>query len=107
MRSLAAFLSDDSQSEWVCHGGLTIYVRKTMGDGKFRDRYGDLQIANISAKTPGAGQFTGLLDILIHQGTAVYVENVLTDRFADYLRRKGFVETPNTSPPCFLFVPPA
>lgn len=67
-----------------------------------------LDIANVQVSNPNNGVFTRWLDKSINlaqkwEFDAVYVENVLTDRFADYFRRLGWIETSHT-PPCFFML---
>lgn len=73
-------------------GFNALYVR--MG----RRRLGEVthplvfDVANVVASNPGNGAFTRLVGLLIEQGLSVYVECVMNVRFADKLRRMGFVE---------------
>lgn len=63
-----------------------------------------IQIANITAKMPGNGAFTRLVDHIIHDlNRAVYVENVHNPRFRTKLEKMGFVAVNRDHGPNYLF----
>jgi hypothetical protein len=66
-------------------------------------------IASVTARRPGAGAFTRLVEELRARGFSIYVESVLNDRFAAMLPRLGFVpvEYIEGSPSFFLLHPEA
>ena len=51
-----------------------------------------LQIGNLTAKNPGQGAFTALVDEIVTLDRAIYVEVVLNVRFRRKLLELGFVE---------------
>lgn len=89
---------------------LYAYVRK--GDHLHPLRKTPLKcfdIANVRVSEEQRCQriFTRWLDHVVSEARrlgyeAVYVENVLTDRFADYFRRAGWYETSHETPSFFL-----
>lgn len=100
------FLQSTLQSQWISEDGLEIYVRKSkryIGDRLVQC----FDIANVTAKTYGQGNFTAYLSKLVGllQGQpfeAIYIENVINDRFVQYLVDKEFKRASNDSP---LFAP--
>ena len=81
---------------------LTIYVR--VGPRYLNGvRYNHvIDIANVTADVPGKGAFTRMVDHLreTYPSFSLYVECVLTARFAKGLERLGFVPT-DGHPQCF------
>lgn len=73
-------------NHWLKEDGLEIYVRKSL------PYKGLIELANINAVKPGNGAFTRFLERIDH--LPLKVENVVTDRFADFFRRRGWVELP-------------
>ena len=96
------FMRDSAcRNEWVHEPGLSIYIRKT--PAPCRDRWGDIQIANVTAAMPGAGAFTAFMD-RIELGYSVYVENVINMRLDTWLARRGYQRRGQLYPSCFLKV---
>ena len=58
-----------------------------------------LDIANVTAKKPGNGAFSKLVEDIHHRGITLYVENVLNERFAAKLLRMGFIRLGNNDEP--------
>lgn len=75
----------------ACFGGKSYRVKKCF------------TMARIIASEPGSGAFTRVLEWLVAQGWAIYVECVHNPRFADKLRRMGFHEFPSDGAPSFIF----
>jgi hypothetical protein len=79
-------------------GWDTLYVRKApIGvkiNGKVHRVNKVFTFANIGVDEPGQGLFTKLVEELVAQGWAIYVECVhdLNPRFQDGLRRRGYLE---------------
>lgn len=84
---------------------LTVYVRvgPRYLNGVRYERVIDL--ANITADVPGQGAFTRLVSHLrdTYPSFSLYVECVLTARFAKGLERLGFVPT-DGNPQCFHMI---
>lgn len=61
----------------------------------------------MTANRPGKGNFRTLVRHLKERWPEmpIYVENVLTDKFCEGLRRMGFTETGSPSLPCFYLMP--
>lgn len=83
--NLEQFLASRFTNQWIVEDGLNLYVRKSIYKGL-------IELANINAKKCGKGAFTRFLDA--HEHMPLLVENVITDRFADYFRRRLWVEIP-------------
>lgn len=66
-----------------------------------------IDLANITAECPGNGAFTRLVDRLCrdYPWHVLYVESVLTHRFAKKLEVMGFKLQPNTDPPSYYMNP--
>lgn len=84
--SFDELLESRAHDAWIREEGLSIYVRKS------RVYKGLIELANINAKKPGNGDFTRFLGRIEH--LPLLVENVITDQFADYFRRRQWVEIP-------------
>lgn len=92
MLTLDQFLGQDQRSAWLRHDEFKdLYVRKTE---RFygRKRVPTIDLATITARKPGRGSFKRLVAYLRanYPAYALYVENVLSPRFADSLPRMGF-----------------
>lgn len=100
MSALIGFLEGPARNAWICSGlGQEVYVRKSfrMLDAKKYDRVLDIANINTRERKQGKGLFKRFLTEAFvsawGQGyEVVYVENVLTPRFADYFRRTGWIE---------------
>lgn len=90
---------------WIKEGEgkqrLRIYVRRTY-EG-LRDVYGDYQLANITAVSPGNGGLTRFLNKWEPHYT-FYVENVLNVGLRRYLERRGYVGDNESHAPSYLKV---
>jgi hypothetical protein len=71
---------------WLRENGLQLYVRKSL------PYKGLIELANVNAEKMGKGAFTAFLDRIEH--LPLKVENVISDRFADFFRRRGWHEIP-------------
>ena len=96
------FLDSGMTNKWIKVGNLEIYVRKSSRTNpRHRAKYGKFvscfDIANISCGCKGVGEFSAFLkslSVLKEFGfEALYVEQVLSNRFANYFRRLGWIET--------------
>lgn len=79
------FVASDHRVLWISEPGIQLYVRKSIHPGLF-------DLANLTANKPASGAYTRFLKR--YEGYAFRVENVVTDRFANYHRRRGWVELP-------------
>lgn len=109
------FLSSCVTNEWISVGNLEVYVRKSRRlDPRFHSpnykRILCFDIANVSCTNKGRGEFTKFLkslETLDKFGfNAVYIEQVLTDSFADYFRKLNCHEVQDLAltPSFFLFL---
>lgn len=94
-------------NEYVREKGFSdLYVRITprLLEGKTR---WTIDLARLTATKPGKGAFTRLVARLRkdHPDMAIYVESVLTSRFADKLARMGFKPAPYSHNSCFYMLP--
>ena len=91
-----------SRSEWVKHkdfSGMYVRVGRKYIAGEVHEHVIDL--ANIQAKKTGKGAFKKLIVYLREHWSEhdIHVENVLTERFRDGLKRMGFIDT--GTPHCY------
>ena len=96
------FIESSLTNQWLTVGNLNIYVRKSHRlNPKLNRRHKNIitcfDIANVSCGHKGCGEFTRFLKSLNtlneHGFQAIYVEQVLGNRFAQYFRRLGWIET--------------
>lgn len=81
---------------WVCAEGMDMYLRHGLHfiDGRVT---ACLDIANVLVSSPGKGLFTEFLDAveaLVAQHPTVhyvFVENIMNQRLAVFLRKRGYV----------------
>lgn len=105
LQTLDNFIKTQSRNAYVRSAGFeSLYVR-------FGQRYINgiihpcvLDIANVTAKKPGNGAFSRLVKDLHNRGITLYVESVMTNRFATKLSRMGFTKEPNREPPSFYLL---
>ena len=91
MDNLAKFISSPQSNAWLTVGNMSVYVRK--GHHPFNDEIiATIDIANVSvpSKYQNQGTFTRFLEDVESLGLPVYIENVLTPRFADFFRKRGY-----------------
>ena len=91
------FVKSHARNGHVTAPGLQIYVRRSV-----LPNHGDFELARIVAEEPGKGALTRFLDRWEPE-YSLYIENVLTERLAKYLVRRGYQCT-RSIPPCFLKV---
>ena len=96
------FIESGNQNQWLTIGDLEVYVRSSHRlSPKHRAKHGILircfDIANVACRHKGCGTFTEFLKSLgnlnEHGFQAIYIEQVLSNRFAEYFRHLGWIET--------------
>jgi hypothetical protein len=100
MKNVKDFLESSYRNAWLNRDGQAVYVRKSvrvLGDQRY-ERVFDIANIETPEKKQGRGRFKQFLSEVetALEGTtyqAIYIENVLTVRFADYFRRTGWKET--------------
>lgn len=105
---LRASKNQFARSSWVIEPGFSeLYVR--IDRRRFQETDWSivdvLNIANVTAESPGQGAFTRLAGRLLREGRILFVENVLNPRFARKLAALGFTRT-GSGFPCFYKFPP-
>lgn len=97
---LSNFVESGRPNAWIYGDGdsFSLYVRNTKrrGEGGLER---SLDIASVEVAKKGEGSFKQMLDTieevaLLKGFDMLYVENVQTDRFADYFRKTGWKEEP-------------
>ena len=113
-KEVTTFLDSGLSNQWLLVGNLEVYVRKSH---RFNPHFPKerkalircFDIANVSCGHKGCGEFNNFLQTLKvlsnHGFQAIYIEQVLTNRFADYFRKMGAVEVQDlTSIPSFFYI---
>lgn len=107
--NLEQFLQSKYQNLWIYEPQMEIYVRKGVHYHPIlKEPINCLDIANVQVSAPNNGIFTRWLEKAISLANrwefdAVYVESVLTERFANYFRVRDWIETSH-EPPCFFMI---
>lgn len=96
-RQIEEFLSSKNPNQWLSIGPLEIYVRQAVRiNPKAKGLIRTFDIANVSCGQKDCGIFSNIFDSLNELSSygfgAIYIEQVLTDRFAEYFRRKNCIE---------------
>lgn len=105
------FLDSRHSSMWIVVGSLEVYVRKSVrqnprGHGLIRC----FDIANVTSSIKGAGNFTNffcsLRNLDEYGFQAIYIEQVLRNRFGEFFRRNKCLEVKDLSniPSFFYFL---
>ena len=104
MKTLDEFIQSLDRNAYVKEPGFeSLYVRHAVHlIGRKLEK--TLDIANVTAKHPGKGTFTKLVERLRHDypGMSIFVESVLNERFVEMLPRLGFVLVERSNPPSFF-----
>ncbi len=98
LKHVELFINGRSRNAWLEGDGYSIYVRKTKHHINERtlDTI-DLANINFAPQYMGRGNFTVLLDFLEkQQPLPIYIENVLTVRFANFFRKRRYIEVNHT-----------
>ncbi len=98
-------LDEIKKSEWIHIDGVALYIRKS--EIPF-DLGPNIQIANVSAGSPGQGKFTKILEefetwvATNPKYQTIFIENILNPRFDAFFERRGYLLYPNRpdDPPC-------
>jgi hypothetical protein len=99
---LTDFLKSGRRNAWINGEGFRVYVRRAVHPSPHSNvMLNTLDIASVEVEQTGRGAFRRMLeasrDIAIADGLeALYVENVQTERFADFFRRNKWIELPDT-----------
>ncbi len=91
------FLSSGVRNLWIGNDDIKIYIRKSKRNfkGQFLDFF---DFASIEVEKTGQGLFTQILKKFeeVYPDKNIFIESVLTERFADYIKNKlGFEEESN------------
>ncbi len=104
IEQLEKFLQSDFSNQWLSNELMKeVYVRKS--HRRLSDvTYHCLDIANVHVFLTGQGTFTRFLAevIEINPFQVIYVENVLTNRFANWFRKNNWIEIPALAPSFYL-----
>ena len=110
-KAIQAFLAGPERNSWVKIPGLRIYLRKathlihTEGEPVMIQC---IDLASLEATKPGKGAFTRFLvdfeDYVdtLYREKAIYIENVMSDRFASFFERRAGYIACNAPDRCFL-----
>ena len=92
-----------ARNEWLQGDDMEVYVRKSvpryLNDG---DKYVTLDIANVTVYHKSQGHFTEFLEKAEELSPwPIYVESVLQPRFGEFLKRAGYTEQKDRTPPSY------
>lgn len=79
-----------ARNGWFAYRSLELYLRVGI-------RYVDgvpcacVQVASVASSRPGGGDFTKFIAWLESTGHSVFVESVLTERFAGFFHKRGYI----------------
>lgn len=90
------FIDYRGHSQWVREPGINIYMRKPLIAS-----HGDIELANMSADSPGKGALTRFLN-KYESICRFYVENIFNERLIAYLERRGYRITISNGQVCAL-----
>lgn len=108
LTEVTEFLESQRRAGWIVLDGVSVYLRR--GYHNTGDNVGSrtFDIANVTVTDKEQGKFTTLLThcekLGANEGLAVYIENVQTQRFADFFIKRGYVQLGKFSP-CFYRAP--
>ena len=91
------FINSKHYSTWLAVGPIMLFVRKSVRQNpKCHGLIRCFDIANVQCEDRGVGHFSELfanLEELSEFGfNAIYIEQVLNSRFAEYFRKKNIME---------------
>lgn len=94
LNKIDQFLNSPQKNMWIGNDEIKIYIRKSkrIFKGKMYDFF---DFATIEVENTGQGLFTQILKKFEEKypDKNIFIESVLTDRFADYIKNKlGFEE---------------
>ena len=97
---LDSFLESGRRNTWINTEDMNLYVRNAVHADNTNNMMKTLDISSIDFKKTGVGNFRELLGETVnaarkHGLDAIYVENTLTERFANFFRREGWTEVPS------------
>lgn len=108
-----SFLKSGLRNRWIAIGNLEVYVRISLRNNPRFHRKHKIapikcfDIANVVSHDNGVGIFTQFFESLKElkeEGfEAIYIEQVLSERFADFFRKHGCVEINVSSIPSFYY----
>lgn len=90
------FIKSKQRNKWIYDDGIKIYIRNSL-------RYFNgnlipcLDLASIEIDNSGNGIFTNIFNEILEKfkDKNIFVESILTDRFYNFIKSKGFVEIPS------------
>ena len=84
---ISIFLNSNDNRRWIGNDAISIYIRKSKRsfNGQIYDFF---DFATIETTKTGTGLFTQILKRFeeIYPDKNIYIESVLTDRFANYIK---------------------
>jgi hypothetical protein len=84
------FKRSAARNAWIREGNLDLFIRKV--DPRFKNIWGDYQLANMIANPPGSGSLTKFLEKYEYY-YQFYIENILDKRLVEYFKKRGYVAT--------------
>lgn len=90
------FIYGSRRNAWLNYLALDVYMRKAKRsvEGIMVDC---LDVATVTVTLPGQGDFTRFIGELEEIGYPIFVENVQTERFANFFKGRGYLVKPDES----------
>lgn len=93
LNQIQYFLDSSDRNSWIGNDSIKIYIRKSK-------RYINdkllifFDFATIEVTETNTGLFTAILNKFeeVYPNKNIFIESVLTERFANYIRKLGFIE---------------
>ena len=100
-KEFLAFMASSKSNTWINNKSMEVYVRKahhSFNDTLIRT----LDIANINIKNPGQGTGMHIINWMhsVNPFPITFIESIQNKKFYEHLIREGWIEKPNSIPPC-------
>lgn len=105
--NLKQFINSKWKNKWIKEGKVICYMRKSsrLYEGRLIECI-DIASVTIDELTRESGHFTKFLEQVEEtakkEDRAVFIENVMTERFCNLFRRKGYNLFSNDMTSCFI-----
>lgn len=105
MSALRDFIKSNQRSAWVHSKDISVYLRKSQRvvNGKMLSAL-DIASIDVEKESQGKGIFTAFLVEAESLGVPIFIENVLTRKFSEFFRKRGYTEIGSNDglAPCFF-----
>ena len=92
------FINGYNNRSWLKFGHLAVYIRKSI---RYKEPCLDIANVSVNQKHQNKGIFIKFLEIVEAKNIPIFVENVLTERFANFFLKRGYEQVNQELPKCF------